>query len=121
MPLHFVASGSDRHNRSTHDMSSQPQESETCTIDLSREQQWVVHHVLTTRADEAIDDSDTPPTWLLTLVETIESDEKTLTYHQARKLHDALKRYATADGTPDRDVEPATTVTSKLNTTLEAW
>ena len=88
---------------------------------LSREERWVAHHVLTTRADETIDDSETPPTWLIALVETIESDNKRLTfsYHQARKLHDALKTHLEAEETPERDMKQAATITARLEGELE--
>ncbi|GAB3033603.1 DUF7853 family protein [Natronobiforma cellulositropha] len=101
-------------------MSSQPQEHETITVTLDHEERWVIHHVLTTRADEEIDERDTPPTWLLALVETIEADDETLTYLQARNLYEVLSAYADAEDTPERDTAPAAAVTAELETALEA-
>ena len=95
-------------------MSTPPQERETHTIALGREERWVVHHVLTDRLDDRIDDGERPPEWLFSLVERIEAGEETLTGRQVRHLHDALRAYAEADGTPPRDVELATTVAARL-------
>lgn len=95
-------------------MSTPPQERETHTIALGREERWVVHHVLTDRIDDRIDDGETPPEWLLGLVERIEAGDGTLTDRQARFLRDALRTYAEAEGTPPRDIELAATVAARL-------
>ena len=95
-------------------MSTPPQETDTYAVELTRPQQWVVHHVLTKRADEAIDACESPPRWLLETVDTVESGGTTFTRRQARKLHDAVSSYAAADETPDRDREPANAVARRL-------
>ncbi|MFC4987985.1 MULTISPECIES: hypothetical protein [Saliphagus] len=95
-------------------MTSPPQERETYTIALDREERWVVHHVLTDRIDDRIDDGERPPERLLDLVSRIEDGEKTLTGRQLRTLQDALRTYAGADGTPSRDVELASAVAARL-------
>lgn len=95
-------------------MSTPSKERETYTIALGREERWVVHHVLTDRLDDRIDDGERPPEWLLDLVSRIEAGEETLTGRQLRYLQDALRAYADSDGTPSRDVEPAATVAARL-------
>lgn len=96
-------------------MTSPPQERETHTIALDREERWVAHHVLTGRVDDELYDGESPPERLLSLIERIEAGDETLTDRQARLLQDALRTYAEADGTPPRDVELATTVAARLD------
>lgn len=95
-------------------MSTPPQETETDAVELTRPQRWVVHHVLTKRADDAIDDRESPPRWLLEAVDTVESGGDTFTRRQARKLHDAVTAYADADETPERDRDHATAIARRL-------
>ncbi|MCU4751673.1 hypothetical protein OB919_06715 [Halobacteria archaeon AArc-curdl1] len=71
-------------------MSTPPQETETHTLALSREQQWVVHHTLVATADEYLDDDEPVPPWLLTILERLEADEQTITDRQARNLKTLL-------------------------------
>lgn len=100
-------------------MSSTPRETETYDVDLAREERWIVHHVLVTRADEALSEREQPPAWLVDLFERIEADSETITGRQARKLADALASYANDDETPTRDVDTATDVVAELEATLE--
>ena len=100
-------------------MSTPPQETETRTVDLSREERWVVHHVLVGIADEAVETGSAPPAWVADLVETIESNAKTITRRQATNLHDELTTYATDGETPDRDVEPALAVRDTLENAFD--
>lgn len=95
-------------------MTTPPQERETHTIALDREERWVVHHVLTSRVDDGLDDGESPPERLLSLVERIEAGDETFTDRQTRLLAEVLRTYAEADGTPPRDVELATTVAARL-------
>lgn len=101
-------------------MSTPPQQSETRVVDFTRAQRWVLHHVLTTRADDAIDARETPPRWLCDAFETVESGDETFTLRQARKMHDAVTTYAAADETPERDVEHATAVVRRLDDAVDA-
>lgn len=101
-------------------MSSRPEETQTLDIDLSRAQRWVVHYVLTARADEAIDDRTKPPTWLVNAFEAIEAGERTLTVHQARNLRTAVHAYSTAADTHDADVEHAASIVGRLDAALES-
>lgn len=100
-------------------MSSTPQHSETHDVDLSHEERWIVHSVLVSRADDALDDRDAPPEWVVDLFERIEAGRTTITDQQARKLSSVLSAYANADGTPTRDVGAAASVVERLETALE--
>ena len=101
-------------------MSSTPPETETYDVTLSREERWVVHHVLSNRVDDAIDDDESPPTWTIELFETIESGEETLTGYQARCLHDELSEYVDRTGTPPQDVEHGSRTVTRLEELLES-
>jgi hypothetical protein len=100
-------------------MSSPPQRSETREIELSREERWVVHHVLSKRVDDAIDGDTVPPEWVLEVVETIEADEETLTVQQAHNLHDTVTAYAEDSDAPREDLPHATAVIDRLESVLE--
>ncbi len=95
-------------------MSSPPQETETHDVELSREERWVVHDVLVTRADETLEDRDAPPAWLLESLERIEAGDETFTAYQTSKLHDVLVAYTNAAETPQRDVPVAHAVVDRL-------
>ncbi len=98
-------------------MSSPPQEAEIREIDLTREERWVVHHVLTKRADESIDEREVPPAWVLCLFDDIEAGEDTVTRAQGWKLHDLLRRYCALDLHND-DREHARAVADRLSNCL---
>ncbi|WP_254767172.1 hypothetical protein [Salinilacihabitans rarus] len=100
-------------------MSSPPPETETCDVELSREERWVTHHVLTTRADEEIENGETPPEWVVDLFETIEAGEETFTIRRARDLHEAVTTYADREGIPERDAAHATAVADRLEAVLD--
>ena len=101
-------------------MSSSPQRSETVDVDLSHEEQWVVHHVLVRRGDAALDDRETPAAWLIDLIERIEGGEHTLTDHQARQLAEELTEYADTAETPSSDVETADRVAMSIQSAVES-
>ncbi|MDS0473410.1 hypothetical protein [Natrinema sp. 1APR25-10V2] len=103
-------------------MSSSPPETETYEVTLSRDEQWVVHHVLSNRLDDALDDEETPPEWVLEVLEAIETDDETerLTGHQADRVYDALAAYVDREETPDRDVGHGAAVLDRLEDVREA-
>ena len=100
-------------------MSSAPRETETYEITFSTDEQWVVHHVLSNRVDDAVDNEEQPPEWTVELFETIESDTETITGYQAARLHDALETYLDREGTPQQDVEHGSAVLDRLEGILE--
>ncbi len=99
-------------------MSSSPPTTETFEVDLSRDEQWVVHDVVARRVDDAIDDDEIPPTWALEVVETIESDGRTFTRKQANRVHEILADYIEAPETPRSDVDHGRIVLGRLEAAL---
>lgn len=97
-------------------MSSSPPETETYEVTLSRDEQWVAHHVLSNRLDDALEADETPPEWTLDVLETLEADGDTerLTGTQADRLYDALATYVDREETPDRDISDGATVLERL-------
>ncbi|OAQ51237.1 hypothetical protein HTG_18005 [Natrinema mahii] len=101
-------------------MSSSPQ-TETYEVTLSRDEQWVAHHVLSNRFDEALDADETPPEWVLESLESIEADAETrLTGTQADRLYTALTAYVDREDTPDGDVVHGSAVLDALEGVREA-
>lgn len=103
-------------------MSSSPPETETYEVTLSRDEQWVVHHVLSNRLDEALEADERPAEWVLEVVETLETDDDTerLTGSQADHVYDELAAYVDREETPDRDVEHGSAVLERLEGVREA-
>ncbi|ELY82811.1 hypothetical protein [Natrinema pallidum] len=97
-------------------MSSSPPDTETYEVTLSRDERWVVHHVLATRLDEALDADERPPEWVLEAIDTLETDGDTdrLTATQADRIYDALAVYVDREETPDRDVDHGTAALDQL-------
>ncbi|MFC6717083.1 hypothetical protein ACFQGT_06700 [Natrialbaceae archaeon GCM10025810] len=99
-------------------MSSTPPETETYDVELSRDQRWIVHHVLTKRLEYAADNDETPPTWVLEVLETIESGGTTITANQGRRLYGAISDYVDDGGTPERDVSDGSAALDHLKAAL---
>ncbi|RQG88787.1 hypothetical protein EA462_10290 [Natrarchaeobius halalkaliphilus] len=101
-------------------MSSPPPETETHEVTLSIEEQWVVHHVLADRVDEALDAEKTPPSWTMSAFETIESDDdpETFTGRQIRNLSGELATYVDRDETPERDLVHGSAVLERFEDAL---
>lgn len=100
-------------------MSPPPQETETHEVTLSREERWVVHHLLADRIDEAADDSESPPEWALEAIETVEADgPDAFTDRQIRRLREELDAYLEDSETPQRDVEHGATVLERVESAL---
>ena len=102
-------------------MSSSPPETETYEVTLSRDEQWVVHHVLSNRLDEAIDADEAPPEWVLEVFDTLETDGDTdrLTGYQADHIYTELSAYVDREETPDRDVDDGSAVLEQLEVVRE--
>ncbi|WP_254522259.1 hypothetical protein [Natrinema caseinilyticum] len=97
-------------------MSSSPPETETYEVTLSRDERWVVHYVVSNRLDDALDADETPPEWILEVLETVETGGETdrFTGTQADRLYDAVTAYVDREETPDRDVSDGSTVLDRL-------
>lgn len=103
-------------------MSSRQSETETFELALSREERWVVHHVLAMQLDAAVDDNETPPSWALEAFETIESANEPagFTAAETRCLRETLTEYLEESETPQRDVEHGSAVVDRLEDRLES-
>jgi len=65
------------------------------TVDLDREQQWVIHHVMVSRVERARGADRTPPWWVTDTVEQVEARERPgFTAFQAWRLRRDLAEYA---------------------------
>lgn len=97
-------------------MSSSPPETETYEVTLSRDEQWVVHHVLSNRLDEAIDADEQPSEWVLEAIEAVETDGDSdrFTGRQVDRIYDRLAAYVDRKETPDRDVDHGSAVLERL-------
>ncbi|RQG91064.1 DUF7853 family protein [Natrarchaeobius chitinivorans] len=103
-------------------MSSTPSEAETHEVALSREEQWVVHHVLAARVDDALDADETPPAWALAAFDAIESDEnpETFTHRQVRRIANELSGYLDSETTPEQDLVHGSSVLERFEDRLHA-
>lgn len=103
-------------------MSSQPPETETHEVTLSRDEQWVVHAVLAGYIDDAIDSDETPPAWAVELLDAVESADETevLTGVQTRRLAEAMGDYLEREEIPDRDRVHGSDVADRLEGHLES-
>lgn len=99
-------------------MSSSPPTTETYEVDLSRDEQWVVHDVVARRVDDAIDDEDIPPAWALEVVGTIESDGKTFTREQVNRMYEIVTTYIETPETPASEVDTGESVLEQFEGAL---
>ncbi|WP_339104663.1 hypothetical protein [Haloterrigena salinisoli] len=103
-------------------MSSQPPETETHEVTLSRDEQWVVHAVLVGYIDDSLDEDETPPAWALELLEAIEASDGTevFTGLQTRRLADVMDDYLGREEIPDQDYVHGSDVADRLEGHLES-
>lgn len=76
------------------------------TLDLSREEQWVLHHVLLDRIEleaQAPADTDPPPITVYRVFEKLEAGTHQFSRYERQGLRDELHKYAEAMNTPERD------------------
>ncbi|QFU82833.1 DUF7853 family protein [Natronorubrum aibiense] len=102
--------------------SPQPEKTETHEVTLSRDEQWVTHHLLVSYLDESIDEGENAPEWIVESIEAVEDAERTavLTNGQARNLFEAMTSYVDDGEVPERDAVHGSTVADRLETRLEA-
>lgn len=82
-------------------------EREQLSLDLSREEQWVVHHVLLDRIEserQSPEDADPPSLAVFRAFEKLEAGTHRFSPSECRCLEDELRQYADADGIPDCDL-----------------
>ncbi|WP_440766045.1 DUF7853 family protein [Natronorubrum sp. DTA7] len=103
-------------------MTSPQPETETYEVTLSSDEQWVVHALLASEIDDAIDDNETPPAWALELFDALEAGDGTtvLSGYQARRLVDAMTAYVGGSDAPEQDVVHGSAVVERLEDRLES-
>ncbi|TYL37913.1 hypothetical protein CV102_14395 [Natronococcus pandeyae] len=75
-------------------------------FDLSREEQWVLHHTLLDRMESEVRspaDTDPPPLAVYRVFEKLEAGTHRFSQRERRCLRDELRQCVAAAETPDRD------------------
>lgn len=99
-------------------MGTSPRETEPIDLDLTREQQWVLHHRLTRRADDVLETGEAVPSWILEAMASIESDDS-LTRQEARNLYELVNADTAGENLPPEDIGHATAALDHLEPVLE--
>ncbi len=89
-------------------------------LDLSREEQWVLHHVILDRMEleaRAPADTNPPPVAVYRVFEKLEAGTHRFSRCERQCLRDELDRYAEAADTPERDRPIAERLLDKLQRT----
>lgn len=98
-------------------MSVEANPTPTIDLDLTLDQQWVIHHALLEYvAVASTDNADLPePTVELTILEKIEAGTLSFTACELQRLRHECERHATSEHSPERDREPARTVARTID------
>lgn len=86
-------------------------------VDLDPAQQWVLHHLMADRVDQAWERHDSPPWWAVDVVEKLERGDLSFSTFEAWRLRRDLLEYI--EEAPDRDTEDAESILSALETAFE--
>jgi len=87
-------------------------------IDLTRAQQWVLHHVMVSRCRRARADRRTPPWWTVDVVEKVEDGVLALSPFEARRVRVDLREFADDAATPAEDARAALAVVEEIEHTF---
>lgn len=104
-------------------MSTTARRRDTTRLDLSRDEQWIVHHVMLRAIEARQDEGQAPPWWALDVIEKLEdrpvdgsvSVDRPFTCYEAWRLRRALASYAERAETPEEDVALAVRVAERLD------
>lgn len=101
-------------------MSTSASASTTDGLDLSRAEQWVLHHVMVEHVDRAYDEAETPPWWAVSVAGKLETEGDAgptpgtgvalgdkLTTFEAWRIRHALLEYADRADVPEPEAELA--------------
>ena len=110
-------------------MSTTARRRDVTRLDLTRAEQWVVHHVMLNEIERRRENDEAPPWWAIDVIEKLEdrpvpdgtgapSGERSFTCYEAWRLRRALAAYADRSETPDRDVTLAVDVIHQLEETF---
>jgi hypothetical protein len=87
-------------------------------VDLDPAQEWVLHHVMLDRLDEAREQYETTPWWAVAVVEKIERGDLSISTFEAWRLRRDLERYL--DEAPERDADEAESILAALESSFES-
>ena len=91
------------------------------SLDLSRPEQWIVHHVMldSIGLGPGDDDLTDPPACVLAVIGKLESDDHEFTPLELDHIGYACGAYARREGTPEVDRELAATIVARVDEALE--
>lgn len=95
-----------------------PTDSRPVSIELSRAEQWVVHHVLLDSVGLARTGAEDPPECVLDILEKLESGDHAFTPFELDHIRYACDVYIHAPATPERDRGIATAVVDRVDDAL---
>lgn len=86
------------------------------TLALSREEQWLLHHVMVDRMelDARSSGTDTPSVDVYRVFDKLEAGTHRFTRRECRCLRDELEQYVEARDTPERDRPTAKRILDRL-------
>lgn len=96
---------------------------------MSRQEQWVVHHVMLQQVESHREDGESPPWWAMNAIEKLEDrpvygdtsttgTDRPFTCYEAWRLRRALSEYAEQPETPEDEVATAVTLSRRLDETF---
>jgi len=87
-------------------------------VELSQAQQWVLHHLMLERLDEARERYQDTPWWAVTVANKLERGNFSFSTFEVWRLRQDLRRYI--DEAPQRDAEEAESILAALETAFES-
>lgn len=89
----------------------------TTRLDLSRDEQWLVHHIMLDHLGfgPSDDDGSDPFVCTLAIVEKIERDRMNFTRIELDQIRSGCRAYAESDLTPAQDVETALGLAKRID------
>ena len=86
-------------------------------VELTREEQWVLHDVLLDRIEMELQlpaETDAPSLEVFRVFEKVESGSYRFSEEERQRIEEELRRYADARDTPERDVSVVERVVDRL-------
>ena len=110
-------------------MSTTAKRRDTTRFEMSRGEQWVVHHVMLQEIEAHRENGESPPWWAIEVIEKLEdrpvvggesttSTERPFTCYEAWRIRRALADYAERAETPEDDVTDAVRLVRRLDETF---
>ncbi|WP_248518256.1 DUF7853 family protein [Salinarchaeum laminariae] len=102
-------------------------------LNLSRAEQWVLHHVMVEHVDRAYETNDSPPWWAVSIAGKLETGGDAgpspgtgvqfgdrVTTFEAWRIRQALVTYADRTDVPEGDADLAWRIVERLDGSFEA-